>query len=135
VYFICRQGSLAEHPTVKHFRNVDYRKQLYRNPRDGKFLGVCAGIADYLELNVFWVRLAVLVLFLTAGPIPWLAYFGAYFLLNAKPDALPSYQRGEFRCQGGGFGPRGAATAPPGSPGPHDPDCPEDFPPQRGGPI
>src|SRR5690349_16561435 len=36
--------NIMESHTVRHFRNVDYRKKLYRDVRDGKISGVCAGI-------------------------------------------------------------------------------------------
>jgi len=48
--------SLAETQPLRHFRPVDYKKQLYRNTEDGKFLGICAGVADYLAVNGFAVR-------------------------------------------------------------------------------
>lgn len=80
---------IMDNQAVKHFRSVDYRKKLYRNTHDGKVLGVCAGIADYLEVNVFAVRLVFMVLtFLAAFPI--LLYFGAAFVLEKKP--IEEYQ-------------------------------------------
>jgi phage shock protein C len=76
--------ALTDNLAVKHFRTVDYRKKLYRNPVDGKFMGVCAGIADYLEVSAFAVRLCFLVLFfLTFFPI--LFYAGAVLVLDKKP--------------------------------------------------
>ena len=43
------RNSLADNLAVKHFRTVDYRKKIYRNTRDAKWLGVCAGIADFIR--------------------------------------------------------------------------------------
>ena len=38
------------------------RTRFYRDKVHGKFLGVCAGIADYTGINVLWVRLAAVIL-------------------------------------------------------------------------
>ncbi len=79
----------AENHTVRHLKNVDYRKPLYRNKRDGRFLGVCAGVADYLEVNVSVVRIMTFVMFFLSGSIVSIAYFGAYFILDEKPEGEP----------------------------------------------
>ena len=80
------KDKIMENHAVKHFRSVDYRKKLYRNSQDGKLFGVCAGIADYLEINAFAVRMAFLLLtFLTGFPI--LFYIGALLVLEKRPLA------------------------------------------------
>ena len=81
------RNSLSDNMMVNHFKNVDYRKKLYRNTREAKVWGVCAGIADYLEVNVFAVRMFVLVLVCMAG-FPFLLYLGAALILDPKPDFL-----------------------------------------------
>jgi phage shock protein C len=78
------RDSLADNLMVKHFRTVDYRKKLWRNTRDGKILGVCAGLADYLEVNVFAVRVVFLVLTFFTG-FPLLFYFGSALVLDKRP--------------------------------------------------
>ncbi len=88
-------GSLADSQPLRHFRSVDYRKQLYRNTEDGKFLGICAGVADYLEVNVFAVRLVFLVLLILTSAIPLIVYFAAYFILEPKP--VTKHPRGRRR--------------------------------------
>ena len=35
--------------TAEHFRKLNYRKPLYRYPRQGRIAGVCAGIANHLR--------------------------------------------------------------------------------------
>jgi phage shock protein C len=76
--------AITENLTIKHFRTVDYKKKLYRNPQEGKLMGVCAGIAEYLEVSAFSVRLVFVVLFfLTFFPI--LFYVGAVLVLDKKP--------------------------------------------------
>lgn len=80
------RDSLGDNHMVRHFKTVDYRKKIYRNPREGKVLGVCAGIADYLEVNVFAVRMVFLgMTFLTGFPL--LVYFGAALVLDKRPDS------------------------------------------------
>ncbi len=81
------RNSLTDNMMVNHFKNVDYRKKMYRNTREAKVWGVCAGIADYLEVNVFAVRMFVLVLVFMAG-FPFLLYVGAALILDPKPDYL-----------------------------------------------
>jgi phage shock protein C len=63
------------------------RTTLYRDKHNGKILGVCAGIADYTGVNVFWVRLISVGLGFGLG-WPIFAYFIAGFILNKKPQHL-----------------------------------------------
>lgn len=64
------------------------RTTLYRDKQNGKLMGVCAGIADYTGIDVFWLRLvAVASLFVTSGSSIFI-YFIAGFLLNKKPPYL-----------------------------------------------
>ena len=64
------------------------RTTLYRDKHNGKLMGVCAGIADYTGINVFWIRFAAIAsIFITGGPLI-IAYFIAGFLLNKKPPYL-----------------------------------------------
>jgi phage shock protein C len=63
------------------------RTTLYRDKHNGKLMGVCAGIADYTGVNVFWIRLVAVALSLGLG-WPILAYFIVGFLLNKKPPYL-----------------------------------------------
>jgi phage shock protein C len=74
---------------ITHFKNVDYKKKLYRNTQDGKVFGVCAGIADYLEVRVFAVRMIFLLLVCFTGFL-LLFYFGAALVLDKKPLATYS---------------------------------------------
>lgn len=63
------------------------RTTLYRDKPNGKILGVCAGIADYTGINVFWVRLATVILACTPASgfvVP--AYFLSGIFLNKKPE-------------------------------------------------
>ncbi len=64
------------------------RTTLYRDKQNGKLMGVCAGIADYTGINVFWVRMAVIIAFFAGMGTMLPAYFLAGFLLNKKPPHL-----------------------------------------------
>ncbi|TKB25590.1 envelope stress response membrane protein PspC [Desulfopila sp. IMCC35006] len=64
-----------------------YEKQggIYRS-RDGVFLGVCRGIAEYFDLSVFWVRIALVVVFIFSGFWPVIGvYLVAAFFMKPKP--------------------------------------------------
>lgn len=71
--------------TASHFRRVDYRKPIYRNQRDKRIAGVCAGIADYLEVSAFSVRLVTLLSFLLFGPFTFWAYVICWFVFEPDP--------------------------------------------------
>jgi phage shock protein C len=66
------------------------RTTLYRDKKNGKLLGVCAGIADYTGVNLFWVRALLILSLLVPGMagITLPAYFIAGFLLKNKPPHL-----------------------------------------------
>lgn len=64
------------------------RTRFYRDKRNGKFLGVCAGIADYTGLDVTLVRICFLAgVFMSGGSIlPF--YFIAAMVTPDKPREL-----------------------------------------------
>ena len=60
---------------------------LYRT-RDNIIFGVCGGIAEYLDVSVFWTRaLAVLVLLCTGIWPTVFLYLGATLLMKRSPYA------------------------------------------------
>lgn len=64
------------------------RTKFYLDKQNGKWMGVCAGIADYTGVDVTFVRIgAVLLTFATSG---WmiLAYLAAGFIADKKPIGL-----------------------------------------------
>lgn len=63
------------------------RTTLYRDKQHAKLMGVCSGIADYTGVNVFWVRMAFVILVLMTG-VALPAYFIAGLLLDKKPPYL-----------------------------------------------
>ncbi|BBD06787.1 envelope stress response membrane protein PspC [Desulfovibrio ferrophilus] len=62
---------------------------LYRS-RNGRFLGVCQGLAEYFDLPVFWVRVLTALFVLFTGLWPGVAvYFIAAFLMKLEPVVQP----------------------------------------------
>lgn len=57
---------------------------LYRNTRDGKIAGVCAGLADHWEVDHWVVRIAAVILFLFMGPLAFWAYVAGWILLARR---------------------------------------------------
>lgn len=66
----------------------DSRTKFYLDKADGKWAGVCAGIADYTGLDVTIVRVAMVVLtFATSGWV-LLGYLAAAYVAPTKPTDL-----------------------------------------------
>ena len=64
------------------------RTRFYRDKVNGKWLGVCSGIADYTGIDSVWIRLAfILSIFMTQG-LTLLAYIVLGFLAPNKPAHL-----------------------------------------------
>ncbi len=60
-------------------------KRLYLSSRDRKFLGVCGGIAEYLDADPTVVRLAWVALTLLTGIIPGtVLYLLAYAVIPKR---------------------------------------------------
>ena len=70
------------------------RTRFYRDKQNGKFLGVCAGIADYTGIGLFWIRVGALLLIPITGGWIFPAYFVTGLLANKKPSSLYT-DRGE----------------------------------------
>lgn len=62
-------------------------KRIYRNTREKVVGGVCAGIADYFDVDVAWIRLAF-VLSVFASGFGLLAYIIAWIVFP-KEDRVP----------------------------------------------
>lgn len=65
------------------------RTKFYIDKQNGKWLGICAGIADYTGLDVLWVRIGAVIITLM-GAFPWtlIAYFLAAWFAENKPRDL-----------------------------------------------
>ena len=64
------------------------RKKLYRNTKEEKSAGVCAGLAEYFGIDPTLVRLALAFLVLCAGT-GVLAYIVCALVIPEKPDEKP----------------------------------------------
>ena len=61
-------------------------KEFYRIPEHGKIAGVCAGIAQRFELEIWLVRVVVVsAFFLGFSGFIFLMYIAAWFMLDKKP--------------------------------------------------
>jgi len=63
---------------------VAVRKRLMRSRRDKKIAGVCAGFADYFELDVTLVRIVWLLVALFGGG-GFIAYIIAWIVMPLEP--------------------------------------------------
>ena len=77
------------------------RTNSYLDTANGKWMGVCAGIADYTGIDVVWVRVgAVLVTLMGAFPWTLIAYFAAAYFAENKPGGLYADRDDEKFWQG-----------------------------------
>ena len=63
---------------------MDLKKKIYKSSDNKVICGVCAGIADYLDMDPTIVRLITLVLVLVAGLSFWV-YIIAAIIMPEKP--------------------------------------------------
>lgn len=64
------------------------RTSFFLDRRNGKFLGVCAGIADYTGFDVLWVRVATVLATVFGFPFPLIAYGVIAWLADEKPSSF-----------------------------------------------
>lgn len=91
------QGYFRGAETAEHFRQLNYRKPIYRRPSRGRIAGVCAGFADYLEVKTFWVRLATLGSLFIFGPFTFLGYVICWIAIDVDPNDPPCTSRRSAR--------------------------------------
>ena len=74
------------------------RNRFYLDKRNGKIMGVCAGIADYFGWDVTLVRIAFALAAVMGFGTVFLAYLVIGWIANAKPSSLydQSPERVEF---------------------------------------
>lgn len=75
------------------------RTKFYLDKQNGKFMGVCAGIADYTGIDVTWVRVATVLLTFATGWVA-LGYFVIAWIANPKPVGLYDTPEDERFWQG-----------------------------------
>jgi phage shock protein C len=64
------------------------RTGFYLDKRNGKMMGVCAGIADYTGFDVLWVRVGFVIATLFSFPFPPIAYLVIGWMASDKPGDL-----------------------------------------------
>ena len=62
--------------------------KFYLDKQNKKWLGVCAGIADYTGVDVTLVRIGLVLLTLLGNGVTILAYFVAAWLAPVKPSEI-----------------------------------------------
>lgn len=86
-----------------------HAQRFYRDPRHGKLMGVCAGVADYFGWSVTLIRILAIVALLWFNMVTLIAYLILGFLLPTKPatpydwDTDEQYWRSVRRSAGGTF--------------------------------
>ena len=77
------------------------RTKFYLDKQNAKWMGVCAGIADYTGIDVSWVRVGAFLITLM-GAFPWtlIAYFIAAWMAEPKPLGLYTSKEDEKFWQG-----------------------------------
>lgn len=66
-------------------------KEFYRIPQQGKIAGVCAGIAERFNMEIWLVRVCVVSAFFLGGSgFVLLMYIAAWFMLDKKPLTVPN---------------------------------------------
>lgn len=84
-------------------------QRFYRDTRNGKLMGVCAGIADYFGWNVTFIRILAVIALVWFNVFTLAVYLALGFLLPVKPerlhdwDADEAYWRSVRRSAGGTF--------------------------------
>ncbi len=74
----------------------DWRVQrFYRDRRNGKIMGVCAGIADYFGWNVTFIRVLAIVALCWFSVLTLVIYFALGLLLPVKPERLYDWDADE----------------------------------------
>ena len=71
------------------------RTRFYRNKRNGKVNGICAGIADYTGLDVTLVRIMLIAAILIGGGALLPVYFIAGWIADDQPREIATDDKDE----------------------------------------
>jgi phage shock protein C len=77
-------GYRQRHREYQRKRHSGWGIGLYRNTREAKVAGVCAGIADHWEVEHWVIRLLAVVLFLFTGSLAFWGYLIAWMMLSPR---------------------------------------------------
>jgi phage shock protein C len=64
------------------------RTKFYLDKANGKWLGVCSGLADYTGIDAIWLRLGFVLLTFAIAPINLIAYVLIAWMAPNKPYGL-----------------------------------------------
>lgn len=70
-------------------------QRFYRDPRHGKLMGVCAGIADYFGWNVTLVRVLAILALIWLNIVTVIVYVALGLLLPEKPERPYDWDSGD----------------------------------------
>ena len=77
-----------DRPPITYSHQPPSRTRFYRDKRNGKFLGVCSGIADYTGFDVTLIRVLFVASILLGSGAPLILYFITAFMTDDKPREL-----------------------------------------------
>ncbi|HEX7339624.1 MAG TPA: envelope stress response membrane protein PspC [Rhodanobacteraceae bacterium] len=81
-------------------RHDQWRAQrFYRDRRNGKLMGVCAGVADYFGWNVTFIRILAVIALLWFNFFTLIVYITLGLLLPPKPERLYDWDADEAYWQ------------------------------------
>lgn len=85
------------HRLRDRFETLASSRGIYRSRR-GIFMGVCRGLAEYFNFNVFWVRVVTLLVFLFTGfwPVGVMYILAGLFLKMEPVSPLQDENDAEF---------------------------------------
>ncbi|MGH8112093.1 MAG: envelope stress response membrane protein PspC [Rhodanobacteraceae bacterium] len=72
-----------------------HAQRFYRDPRHGKVMGVCAGVADYFGWNVTFVRVLTVIAMVWSSGLGLAVYVVLGFLLPVKPERPYDWDTGD----------------------------------------
>lgn len=74
--------------TLFDFHKIEWKEQFYRSREDKRFMGVCGGLAYYLNIDSTLLRVMYVVsLFLTAG-FSMIVYFIFAYFVSYEPEII-----------------------------------------------
>lgn len=74
---------------VKPLKGEEEMKKLVRDRSKGKISGLCAGIAEYAQIDVTVVRVAVLALVIFSGVLPGTLFYLIASLITPAEGEVP----------------------------------------------
>ena len=74
--------------------------RFYRYPQRGWVAGVCAGIADWLDVSVKWIRVLAILALIFSGIFPLvLVYAGLWYAMDEAPEGHARSEREPRRAE------------------------------------